>query len=295
MAVSSPAVRHVPAPTVLDRVPSVGLVVIAIIGFQLGAVVVKPAIEAAGPVHPAFVRTALGAFMLLAWKRPIVPIGRRELTLILAVGSAMTGNSLLMYAAIERIPVGIAVAIGFWGPMALAVAGSRRPIDFVWVGLAISGILLFTPLADASFDSTGVVFAILAGGGFGAALVFASRLGHLIGGIPAAGMAMLASTVMLAPISLGTGLHEHLTGEFVWRMILTAVLINIFGLAIEYTALTRIKPSLYAILISMEPAVGAVLGFLILGETIGWLGAAGIGAVSAASIGASRTHRRGAT
>ena len=293
MAVSSPATT--PAPSVLDRVPAPGLVIVAVIGFQLGAVVVKPAIEVAGPVHTSFLRSALGALMLLAWQRPTVPIGRQELRLILATGLMMTVNSLLVYAAIEHIPVGIAVAIGFWGPMALALYGSRRPIDFLWVGLAIGGILLFTPLANASFDTTGVIFAILAGAGFGANLVIAAKLGTLIGGVPAAGMAMLTSSLMIAPFSISAGLQDHFDAGFLGRMLFTAVLVCIFGLAIEYTALTRVRPSLYAILISLEPAVGAVLGFIILGETIGWLGAAGIGAVSAASIGASRTHRRTAT
>lgn len=294
MAVSSSAAVHSPMPGLLDRVPSAGLVILAIVGFQLGAVVAKPAIEAAGPVHTAFLRTVLGAAMLLAWQRPRLPLDRRELWLIFVAGLTMMLNSLLMYAAFERIPVGIAVAIGFWGPIALALHGSRRPIDYLWVALAAVGILLFTPLADASFDTVGVIYAVIAGGGFAATLVFASRLGRAMGGIPAAGMAMVAGSVMISPFSVATGLQEHFEAGFLGRMLLVAVLINIFGFAIEYTALTRIKPSLYSILISTEPAVGAVLGFLLLGETIGWLGAAGIGAVAGASIGASRTHRRSA-
>lgn len=292
MAVSSPAIARVPLPSVLDRLPPAALVMMAVIGFQLGAVVAKPAIEAAGPLHTGFLRTALGAAMLLAWQRPKLPIARRELLLIIAAGATMMGNTLLMYAAIELIPVGIAVAIGFWGPIALALHGSRRPIDFVWVGLAIAGILLFTPLADASFDTTGVIYAVIAGGGFAATLVFASQLGRRIGGVPAAGLAMGAGGLVIAPFSLASGLHDHFETDFLVRMLLAAVLISIFGFAVEYTALTRIRPSLYSILISLEPAVGAVLGFLLLSETIGWLGAAGIGAVAAASIGASRTQSR---
>jgi inner membrane transporter RhtA len=220
-----------------------------------------------------------------------VPRGR-SLWLVLATGTTLLLNSLLMYAAFERIPIGIAVAIGFWGPMALALHGSRRPLDYLWVILAIAGILLFTPLADASFDSTGVLLAVLAGAGFAATLICASQLGRAVGAVPAAGLATLVAAVFIAPISLGRGFHEHLEADFLGRMLLAAVLISIFGFAIEYEALTRVRPSLYAILISLEPAVGAVLGFLILGETIGWLGAAGIGAVSAASIGASCTHQR---
>jgi inner membrane transporter RhtA len=275
--------------------PAAGLVIVAVLGFQLGAVVAKPAIEDAGPLHTTFLRAALGALMLLAWKRPAAIPRGGMLRLVIATGATLVLNSLFMYAAIERIPIGIAIAIGFWGPMALALHGSRRPIDYLWVLLAIAGILLFTPLADASFDSTGVILAVLAGAGFAVTLVCASKLGQAVGAVPAAGMATLVAAVMVAPFSLGGGLHEHMEAGFLGRMLLVAVLISIFGFAIEYEALTRVRPSLYAILISLEPAVGAVLGFLILGETIGWLGAAGIGAVSAASIGASRTHQRGGT
>jgi inner membrane transporter RhtA len=263
----------------------------AIFGFQLGSVIAKPAVEDAGPVHTAFLRILFGAVILLAWRRPIVPIGRLEWKLILATGLTSLLNSLVMYAAIERIPVGIAVAIGFWGPMALALHGSRRALDVFWVGLAIAGILLFTPLANASFDSLGVLFAVIAGAGFGATLVFSSRLGRIIGGVPAAGLAMLVSLPLLAPLSFGTGLIGALSTEFVVRMLFVGVLINVFGFAIEYTALTRVRPSLYAILISLEPAVGTVLGFLILSEHVGMLGILGIAAVTAASLGASRSSR----
>jgi inner membrane transporter RhtA len=276
---------------VLDRLPASALVMMAIFGFQLGSVIAKPAVEDAGPVHTAFLRILFGAVILLAWRRPIVPIGRLEWKLILATGLTSLLNSLVMYAAIERIPVGNAVAIGFWGPMALALHGSRRALDVIWVGLAIAGILLFTPLANASFDTLGVLFAVVAGAGFGATLVFSSRLGRIIGGVPAAGLAMLVSLPVLAPLSFGTGLIGALSTEFVVRMLFVGVLINIFGFAIEYTALTRVRPSLYAILISLEPAVGAVLGFMILSEHIGMLGILGIAAVSAASLGAARSNK----
>ena len=278
-------------PSVLDRLPAPALVLIAVFGFQLSSVIAKPAIQDAGPVHTAFLRALFGAAVLLAWRRPRLPLERREWLLVLGAGVTMLINTLVMYAAFERIPVGIAVAIGFWGPMTLALLGSHRALDVLWVALAIGGILLFTPLADASFDSLGVLFAVIAGAGFGATLVFSSRLGRAIGGVPAAGLAMVVGTIGLAPISIGTGLHDELTSAFVTRMLVVGVVMSVFGFAVEYTALTRIRPSLYSVLISLEPAVGAILGFLILSETIGLIGVAGIAAVTAASLGASRSNR----
>jgi len=277
-------------PSVLDRLPAPALVLIAVFGFQLSSVIAKPAIQDAGPVHTAFLRALFGAIVLLAWRRPKLPLGRQNWLLVIGAGVTMLVNTLVMYAAFERIPVGIAVAIGFWGPMTNALIGSHRALDVVWVALAIGGILLFTPLADASFDTLGVLYAIIAGAGFGATLVFSSRLGRAIGGVPAAGMAMVVGTIGLAPLSIGTGLHNELDSAFVMRMLAVGVVMSVFGFAVEYTALTRIRPSLYAVLISLEPAVGAILGFMILSEHIGWLGIAGIAAVTAASLGASRTH-----
>jgi inner membrane transporter RhtA len=276
---------------VLDRLPAPALVLIAVFGFQLSSVIAKPAIQDAGPVHTAFLRALFGAIVLLAWRRPQLPLGRQNWLLVIGAGVTMLINTLVMYAAFERIPVGIAVAIGFWGPMTLALIGSHRALDVVWVVLAIGGILLFTPLADASFDSLGVLYAIIAGAGFGATLVFSSRLGRAIGGVPAAGMAMVVGTIGLAPLSIGTGLHNELDSAFVMRMLAVGVVMSVFGFAVEYTALTRIRPSLYAVLISLEPAVGAILGFLILSETVGWIGVAGIAAVTTASLGASRSNR----
>lgn len=275
----------------LDRLPAPALVLIAVFGFQLSSVIAKPAIQDAGPVHTAFLRALFGAIVLLAWRRPHLPLGRQNWLLVIAAGVTMLINTLVMYAAFERIPVGIAVAIGFWGPMTLALIGTHRALDVVWVGLAITGILLFTPLADASFDSRGVLYAVIAGAGFGATLIFSSRLGRAIGGVPAAGMAMVVGTIGLAPLSIGTGLHEELNSAFVMRMLAVGVVMSVFGFAVEYTALTRIRPSLYAVLISLEPAVGAILGFLILSETVGWVGIAGIAAVTTASLGASRSNR----
>ena len=266
--------------------------IIAILGFQLGAVIAKPAIVDVGPLHTSFLRSVFGAVLLLAWKRPVLPLSRSVMKLAVIEGLFMVLNSIVMYAAIERIPVGIAIAISFWGPMALALHGSRRLIDVFWVLLAITGILLFTPLADSSFDTTGVLLAIVAGVGFAGSLIYSSKLAHAVGAVPAVGLALSIGIVVMAPFSIGDGLFNQLSVDLLWRMLAAAVLIGIFGSAIEFTALTRVKPSLYAILISTEPAVGAVLAYLILSEHIGWLGAAGIGAVAGASIGASRTHSR---
>ena len=200
-------------------------------------------------------------------------------------------NTLVMYAAFERIPVGIAVAIGFWGPMTLALLGSHR--DWTssgshWRSAAFSSSHRWPTRRSTRF---GVLYAVIAGAGFGATLVFSSRLGRAIGGVPAAGLAMVVATIGLAPISIGTGLHNELTSAFVTRMLVVGVVMSVFGFAVEYTALTRIRPSLYAVLISLEPAVGAILGFLILSETVGWIGIAGIAAVTSASLGASRSNR----
>ncbi|MDQ2683462.1 MAG: EamA family transporter, partial [Chloroflexota bacterium] len=117
----------------LDRFPPAGMVILAVLGFQLGSVVAKPAIENEGAIHAAFVRTALAAVLLLVWQRPRFPLSSRTWRFAVGSGALIAGNTLLMFAAFERIPIGIAIAIGFWGPMVVALHGSRRLIDFAWV------------------------------------------------------------------------------------------------------------------------------------------------------------------
>jgi inner membrane transporter RhtA len=269
------------------RVPPVGLVLIAILGFQLGTVLSKPAIESIGVINSAFVRSALGAILLLAWTRPSIASVRQNARLVFFSGTMMIAINVMMFAAIQRIPVGIAIAIEFWGPMMLAIAGTRRARDLMWIALAIAGILLFTPLSNASFDTVGILFAIASGAGFAGALVYSSRLGHKVGGIPAAGLSMLFSAVVLAPFSFGNGLIGAISVGVIARLVLVAVLTNVIGYSLEFTALTRMRPSLYAILICLEPAAGAILAFLLLHEHIGRIGTLGILAVTTASIGST--------
>jgi inner membrane transporter RhtA len=270
------------------RVPSIVLVIGSILGFQLGTVLAKPAVEAVGPVDSAFVRLVIGATFLLAWTRPSLATIRQNLRLILVAGLGMIATTVMMLGAIERIPVGIAVAIEFWGPMALAVKDSRHRRDLVWVALALCGILLFTPLADASFDGVGVLLAVGAGACFGAMLVIQSRLGLAVGGVRAGALAMAAAAIGLAPVSLATGLDGVFESTVITHLVVAALFTNCLGVTLEYTALTRIRPSLYAILICLEPAVGTVLAWIILDETIGAIGLLGMLLVSIAAVGATR-------
>ena len=271
------------------RLPSFVLVFGAILGFQLGTVISKPAIENMGAIHSSFVRIAIGAVFLLIWARPSRELVRTHWCLILITGLLMAGMNLTMFAAIERIPIGIAIAIEFWGPMVLALAGTHRARDMIWVALAAAGILLFTPLADASFDTLGVFFAVVSGAGFAAVLVCSSRLGMAVGGIRAPALAMAVAALVLAPISLGSGLEQSLSWSLLGQLTLAAVVTNCLAMPMEFTALTRIRPAIYAVLICLEPAAGAILAFLLLGERIGATGILGIIVVSVAAVGATRS------
>ena len=236
-------------------------------------------------------RGLFGALLVLPWTRPTRAIVSAHWKLILICGLNVLAMNFLMFGALQRIPVGIAVAIEFWGPMAIAVAGSRTARDFLWIGLAISGILLFTPLTGASLDGIGVLLAIGSGAAFASSLVFSGRLGRSIGGVRAAGMAMIVAAIGMAPVSLGTGLVHHLDGPMMLRLLLAAVLTNAVGMTLEFTALTRIRASLYAVLVCLEPAVGAVLALLLLGERLDVRSILGIMAVSTAALGATRTSK----
>ena len=184
----------------------------------------------------------------------------------------------------------MAVSIQFVGPIAVALVGSRRPLDLVWVGLAAFGILLFTPLADASFAARGVIFSLISGLTFGLYLVAVGRLSRRIAMGPALALSLAVAAVVSLPVGFASAGTNLLTGGVLLRSLVAAVTSNVIGFTCEFYALGKVRPSLYAILICLEPAVAAVLAVLFLDERLAWLSVVAIGLVTAGAVGASRGH-----
>lgn len=265
-------------------------VLVAILAFQVTSVVAKPVIEEIGAAGAISLRIALGAAILLAWRRPSLRLDGETWRLLAATGGLMAVSNGFVYAAFDSIPIGVAVSIQFVGPITVAMVGSRRPLDLVWVGLAALGILLFTPLADASFAPRGVIFALVSGVTFGLYLVAVGRLSRRMATGPALALSLAVAAVVSLPVGVASAGADLLAGGVLLRSLAAAVTSNVVGFTLEFYALGKVRPALYAILICLEPAVAAVLAVLFLDERLALVSVVAIGLVTAASVGASRAH-----
>ena len=273
-------------------------VLVSIVSVQAGASLAKQLFPVIGPTGTTTVRLVMGTLILWAVLRPWRVRGTLPWKWLLAYGVTLGTMNTVFYLALQRIPLGIAVAVEFLGPLAVAVIGSRRAIDFVWVALAAAGLLLFVPWdqAQQSLDIIGLLLALLAGACWGMYIVFGQRLGADHGtsmvaygslvamvvaapwGIASAGTALLAPALLPAALGLG-------------------VLSMALPYALEMAALARIPTRTFGLLMSLEPAVAALCGLLFLHERLGvlqWLAIAAIMAASAGATLGARTSARDA-
>jgi inner membrane transporter RhtA len=192
------------------------------------------------------------------------------------------------YAALDRIPLGVAVTFEFVGPLSVAVFGSRTRLDAVWVALAAAGIVLLSDFGGADLDGLGVALALTAGAFWAAYILLAARVGQAFPGGDGLALAMLVAVVPLAPIGIAEGGGDLLV---VW-VLAVAFVVAMMSSAIPYTleleALRRMPANVFGVLMSLEPAVAATAGFILLGEGLAAREVVAILLVVAASAGAAR-------
>jgi len=271
------------------RVPPTALVLAAVTSVQFGAALAKSLFDEIGSGGTVFVRVLFAAIVLaLIWRPRIAGHGTRDLRLALAFGLVLAGMNLAFYSSLERIPLGIAVTFEFVGPLGVAVFGSRRPLDLVWVALAAAGILLLTGFGGGDLDGLGVALALLAGGLWAAYILIGVRVGQVFPGGTGLALAMMVATVPLAPVGIAEAGGDLLVP---WVLALGAA-VGVMSSAIPYTleleALRRLPAGVFGVLMSLEPAVAALAGFVVLGEQLATRELAAILLVVAASAGAAR-------
>lgn len=277
-----------------STVAAVASLVVAMASFQLGAAIAKQLIPAIGAPGTTALRLGLSALIVCVIQRPWRSMPSREsLGVILAYGLALGTMNFVFYMALRTIPLGIAVALEFTGPLAVAVAGSRRRSDFLWIALAIVGLLFLLPLTPTkdSLDPVGVAFALAAGVCWALYIIFGQKAGRAHG--PAAstwGMLIAASfTVPLGLVLTGRGV---LSPTVLPQGLAVAVLSSAFPYTLEMIALRQLATTTFGTLMSLEPAVAALTGIVFLDERLTatqWLA---IGAVMIASMGTVRNDRR---
>lgn len=286
-----------PSPRLTSPIRPVAALMGSLVSLCVGTSFAKTLFPQMGATGISAYRIGLAALLLVLVLRPWRRHWHRsDLRPLALYGVTLGTMNLLFYLAIARIPLGLAIAIEFTGPLAVALWNSHRRLDLLWVALAASGLALILPLqglqaADA-LDPLGIAYALAAAVCWALYIVFGQRVAHRYGR-EATPMGMLIATAVVLPVALlqsGTGLFRP---EWLWPGLTVAALSSALPYALEMYALKHLPKRSFSILLSLEPAVGAVAGWIILAEALSaqqWLA---IVLVMAASIGSAWSVRSG--
>lgn len=253
---------------------------------QFGAAFSATAIDAYGPSATTFLRLVVAASILaLIVRPPVRSYSRAQWRSALLLGATMAAMTLFFFAAIERIPLGLAVAIEFLGPLAVATWSLGGGWRLAWPLAAFAGVALLSHDGEGWIgDPAGVLFACGSGVGWGAYIVLMKKAGKAFRGLEGLSMSLLVAAVVAAPFGLPRA-GEAMSPEGIAMMVGLALLVPLLPYALEMTALRRMPMSAFGILMSLEPALGALAGFLVLGQPMTPLQMLGTGLVVAASAG----------
>ena len=272
--------------------PPVLLVLGAVGSVQFGSALAATLFDEVGPVGASFVRILVAAVVLLAlWRPRVRGHTAGELALAAGFGLVLAAMNTCFYLALDRIPLGIAVTLEFVGPLGVAVLASRRRLDLVWVALAGMGIALITGSDVGGLDAVGVVLALTAGMLWGTYILMGVRVGRAFPGGRGLALAMAVGAVVMIPPGLASA-GGRLDDPSVWAIgAAVAVLSSVIPYSFELEALRSLSPTVFGVLMSLEPAVAALAGFLVLDQSLSALEGLAIALVVAASIGVTLTAR----
>jgi inner membrane transporter RhtA len=274
-------------------VPGLALVGIGICSVQFGSAIAAKLFAHVGSSGAGLLRLASAAIVLtLIWRPRLAGRSASELLTACGFGCVLAAMNLCFYAALHRIPLGIAVTIEFVGPLAVAIWSSRRRVDLIWVALAILGILALTHGTTHHLDGLGVLLALLAGVFWATYIVLAGRVGRAFEGGTGLAVAMITGAIVALPFGIADGGSRLLSAH----ALLVGSAIGMLSSAIPYSceieALRRIDRGVFAVLMSLEPAVAALAGLILLDQGLDARAVIGIVLVVAASAGASLGSRR---
>jgi len=281
-------IRRLVASHGLSGVPPTALVMAGIVSVQIGAASAKQLFATTGPAGAVTLRLVFAGIVLLVLWRSSLRIDRRAVPVVLAYGAVLALMNLCFYEAIDRIPLGMAVTIEFLGPLAVALAGSRRWIDPVWALLAGGGVLLLTQ-SDGELVLPGVLLAVAAGVCWAAYILLSAKLGQRTAGGGGLALAMAFGGLLIAPIGILDAGEALLQPGVLAAGFAVALLSSVVPYSVELEALRRIPTRVLGVLMSLEPAVAALAGFLLLSQVLNIGQWAGVVCVVAASAGATRT------
>lgn len=287
--------------------PPSSLLVFGMITVQLGAALAKDLFSSLGPAGVVFLRVGFAALTLLVIWRPwrlrasgvqggqrtgvLTGARQRDFLAVVAFGLILAVMNLTFYAALDRIPLGVTVTIEFIGPLSVAVAGSRRALDLLWVMLAVGGILLLAPLGvlgTVPLDPLGLLLALGAGACWAIYILLSARVGKSFPGGTGLSLAMAVGAVALLPVGVASAGSALLNPRLLLLGAGVGLLSSVIPYSLEMAALRRISTSAFGVLMSLEPAIAALVGWLVLRETLELRAIIALALVTTAAIGSTR-------
>lgn len=277
----------------LVNIPPLPAILLAIISVQFGAAIAKSLFPAIGAAGTASLRIGISALILfLAYRPNLRKITPEQWKLVIPYGLSLGTMNLIFYLAIERIPVGLAVTLEFVGPLVLAVFGSKRLIDYLWVFIAAMGIALIAPWSGNGIDVVGALFALLAGVFWATYIVLGGKVSKVMKDGDAVSTGMLFASLLIIPFGIMENGLSNLTPNLLGMGIALALLSSAIPFTLEMKALGQLPPRTFSILMSLEPAAASICAFLFLQEHLSFSEIIAVFFVIIASIGSTMTAKK---
>lgn len=264
---------------------------IAIISFQAGSAFATNVIDTIGAVATVALRQGFSAIILLIaaqiWKIDFKKIDYKTL---FSYGLCLGAMNLFFYLSIEKIPLGIAVAIEFSGPLLVSIFSSRKKIDFLWIGFAAIGIYLLLPIHDFSqkLDKMGLLYAIIAAAAWAGYIVFGHKIGKRMGELHAVSLGMAICAIITLPLAIFIGIKQNISiSNWFYFGFMLALLSGAVPYAMEMFAMRRMRRLSISLLMSLDPAFAVLSGFIFLNQKLNSIQMLAITFIIIASLGAS--------
>ena len=270
--------------------PPVPAVIGSILSVQIGAAVAKGMFPVLGSAGTTTIRIGLSALILIAVNRPgLRKLSRIQWNAVISYGLCLGAMNGIYYLALSRIPLGMAVTLEFIGPLLLAVIGSKRKIEFLWVLLAAAGIALIAPWNGKGIDLFGASMALLAGAFWAGYIVLGSRTSAVLEGSQAVTIGMIFATLVILPFGIAGGGLANFKPDMILPGLALALFSSAIPFSLEIYALKHIPAKTFSILMSLEPAVAAICGVIFLKEFLSVSEWIAVALVVIASAGATLT------
>jgi inner membrane transporter RhtA len=279
----------------LGSVPPPALILLGIVSVQVGAGLAKNLFGQLSPDAIVMIRLLTSAVVLgVTYRTTLRDLRRlhswRDIGVAVLFGLTLAGMNFCFYQALARIPLGVAVTVEFLGPLSVAIVASRRRLDLLWAGFALGGVALLAR-GGGGVALTGVAFALLAAAGWAGYIVLSGATGRRFSGSSGLAVASIVGTAAMLPAGVGTAGTALLDPELLLPAIAVGVLSSIIPYTLELEALRRVSARVFGILMSLEPAVGALVGLVFLGEVLRMREWLAIALVIIACVGATRFQK----